>query len=73
MASQTQNPHSTTVQPQTPIGSRNKRIRQTQNSVCARALPHRFTAHATPVQSSWLQSLSARLCCAVRVLSIEPQ
>ena len=36
MASQTQNPHSTTVQPQPPIGSRNNRIRQTQNSVCAR-------------------------------------
>ena len=54
MASQTQNPHSTTVQPQPPSGSRNNRFRQTQNSVCARALPHRFTAHATPVQSSWI-------------------
>ena len=47
--------HTTTVQLQTPIDSRYNRIRHLvkfTNSVYERALPHRFTGPATPVQSS---------------------
>ena len=71
------NPHNTTVQLQTPIGSRNNRhlIKFTNSKLwmCARFATS-FTAPATPVQSFSLQSLSARLYYALRVLmSMEPQ